>query len=53
MKSPQGVAFRRWATARLKDYLVKGYALNQKRLQQNAVELERALALIQKSSKIR
>ncbi|TGY49210.1 Fic/DOC family protein [Rodentibacter caecimuris] len=50
VKSPQGVAFRRWATARLKDYLVKGYALNQKRLQQNAVELEQALALIQKTA---
>ncbi|AOF53114.1 Putative DNA-binding protein in cluster with Type I restriction-modification system [Pasteurellaceae bacterium NI1060] len=46
IKSPQGVTFRRWATARLKDYLVKGYALNQKRLQQNAVELEQALTLI-------
>lgn len=51
VKSPQGVAFRRWATARLKDYLVKGYALNQKRLQQNAVELEQALALIQKTAR--
>ena len=26
IKSPQGVTFRRWATARLKDYLLKGYA---------------------------
>lgn len=51
IKSPQGVAFRRWATARLKDYLVKGYALNQQRLQQNAVELEQALALIQKTAR--
>lgn len=51
VKSPQGVAFRRWATARLKDYLVKGYALNQQRLQQNAVELEQALALIQKTAR--
>lgn len=50
VKSSQGIAFRRWATARLKDYLVKGYALNQKRLQQNAVELEQALALIQKTA---
>ncbi|PJG82864.1 RhuM family protein [Caviibacterium pharyngocola] len=50
VKSPQGVAFRRWATARLKDYLVKGYALNQKRLQQNAAELEQALLLIQKTA---
>ncbi|OOF70871.1 RhuM family protein [Rodentibacter caecimuris] len=51
VKSPQGVAFRRWATARLKDYLLKGYALNQQRLQQNAVELEQALALIQKTAR--
>ncbi|MFZ4559729.1 MAG: virulence RhuM family protein, partial [Saprospiraceae bacterium] len=34
VKSAQGVKFRQWATARLKDYLVQGYALNQKRLQQ-------------------
>ena len=36
IKSAQGVAFRRWATGRLKDYLLKGYAINHKRLQQNA-----------------
>ncbi|WP_298644297.1 RhuM family protein [uncultured Cardiobacterium sp.] len=50
IKSPQGVAFRRWATARLKDYLLKGYALNQQRLRQNAAELEQALRLIQKTA---
>ncbi len=50
IKSQQGVAFRRWATGRLKDYLLKGYALNQKRLQQNADELHQALALIQKTA---
>ena len=50
IKSPQGVAFRRWATARLKNYLLKGYALNQQRLQQNAAELEQALRLIQKTA---
>ncbi|TCP97778.1 Fic/DOC family protein [Cricetibacter osteomyelitidis] len=50
VKSQQGVAFRRWATARLKEFLIKGYSLNQKRLQQNAVELEQALALIQKTA---
>ena len=47
IKSAQGIAFRRWATARLKDYLLKGYALNQQRLQQNADELAHALQLIQ------
>ena len=36
IKSQQGVVtFRRWATVRLKEYLPKGYALNQQRLQQN------------------
>ncbi|MBF1230919.1 MAG: virulence RhuM family protein, partial [Haemophilus parainfluenzae] len=48
VKSKQGISFRRWATARLKEYLTQGYTINQKRLQQNAHELEQALALIQK-----
>ena len=29
MKSRQGVQFRRWATSILKQYLIKGYAINQ------------------------
>jgi prophage maintenance system killer protein len=32
IKSKQGTQFRQWATQRLKDYLVKGYVLNEKRL---------------------
>ncbi len=32
VKSKQGIQFRHWASQRLKDYLVKGYAINQKRL---------------------
>jgi prophage maintenance system killer protein len=32
VKSKQGVAFRRWANNILKQYLIKGYAINQKRL---------------------
>ena len=51
VKSTSATQFRIWATARLKDYLVKGYALNQKRLQHNAEELEQALLLIQKTAK--
>lgn len=50
IKSQQGVAFRRWATARLKDYLLKGYAVNEKRLAQNAHELTQAPRLIQKTA---
>ncbi|WP_439256889.1 RhuM family protein [Lonepinella sp. BR2271] len=50
VNSKAGTQFRIWATQRLKDYLVKGYAINQKRLQQNANELEQAIALIQKTA---
>lgn len=50
IKSKPATQFRIWATARLKDYLVKGYAINQQRLQQNAHELEQALTLIQKTA---
>lgn len=50
IKSPQGVAFRRWATTRLKEYLLHGYTLNRQRLQHNAAELEQALALIRKTA---
>jgi death-on-curing family protein len=34
VKSKQGTQFRQWATSRLKDYLIQGYAINQKRLDQ-------------------
>lgn len=32
VKSKQGVQFRQWATQRLKDFLIKGAAISQKRL---------------------
>jgi len=32
VKSQRGVEFRRWATSVLRDYMLKGYALNQQRL---------------------
>ncbi len=51
VKSPQGTQFRIWATNRLKDYLIQGYALNQQRFEQNANELEQALKLIQKTAR--
>ncbi len=40
VKSQRGTQFRQWATARLKDYLVQGYAINEKRLQQKQQEVE-------------
>lgn len=32
VKSQEGILFRKWATNILKDYMLKGYAINQKRL---------------------
>ena len=33
VKSKRGIAFRKWANRVLKDYVLKGYALNEKRLE--------------------
>ncbi len=40
VNSKRGTQFRKWATARLKDYLVKGFAVNKKRLAQKQQEVE-------------
>ncbi len=32
VKSKRGIAFRKWANAILKDYLIKGYAINEQKL---------------------
>ena len=40
VKSQRGTQFRQWATQRLRDYLVKGYAINEKRLAQKQQEVE-------------
>lgn len=45
VKSQQGVRFRQWATKTLKQHLVSGYTLNDKRLSENASELQKALEL--------
>jgi len=39
VKSQRGTQFRQWATKRLKDYLVQGYAINEKRLEQKQQEV--------------
>ena len=51
VNSRKGTQFRIWATQRLHEYLTKGYTLNQQRFEQNARELEAALALIKKAAK--
>lgn len=40
VNSKRGTQFRQWATTRLKDYLVKGYVINEKRLLQKQQEVE-------------
>jgi len=40
VKSLRGTQFRQWATQRLKDYLVQGYTINEKRLAQKQQEVE-------------
>jgi hypothetical protein len=50
VNSKKGTRFRMWATQRLKEYLVKGYSINQHRFEQNAVELQHAISLIQKAA---
>jgi len=50
VKSKQGTQFRQWATQRLKDYLVKGYAINEQRLkasQQQLTDLKKSMKLLE------
>ncbi len=42
VKSKNGIIFRKWANSILKDYMIKGYAVNEKRLQY----LEKTIKLI-------
>ena len=48
VKSQQGIAFRKWSTKVLKDYMLKGYAINQKRLEY----LEKTVQLIDIANRI-
>lgn len=50
VKSKRGTQFRIWATGRLRDYLLKGYALNKQRFEKNAKKLKQALSLIKKTA---
>ncbi len=48
VKSKNGILFRKWANKILKDYLVKGYAVNQRRLEY----LEKTIKLINIANRI-
>ena len=48
VKSQNGIIFRKWANKVLKDYMIKGYAVNQKRLEY----LEKTIKLIDIANRI-
>jgi len=50
VNSRRGIQFRQWATKRLKEYLIKGYAINENRLkekQQQFTELKRTIKILE------
>ncbi|MDQ6991845.1 MAG: virulence protein RhuM/Fic/DOC family protein [Mariprofundus sp.] len=52
VKSVQGTRFRQWASRILKEYLTRGYALNEKRLQeksQKLIDLRATVTLLEKT----
>jgi hypothetical protein len=57
VKSPQGTAFRKWATDRLSEYIIKGFVIDSERLKNPDLpfdyfeELERTIADIRSSEK--
>ncbi len=40
VNTKRGIQFRQWATQRLKDFLVQGYAINEKRLAEKQMQVE-------------
>ncbi len=46
VKSKRGVQFRRWANKVLKEYLIKGYAINNKLAQQKYEELSQLVSIL-------
>ena len=48
VNSKQGIQFRKWANQIIKDYMLKGYAVNQKRLE----DLEKSIKLIDIAGRI-
>jgi len=49
VSSKRATQFRQWATSVLKQHLVQGYTLNQKRLAERGVEFEQAVALLSRT----
>ena len=57
VNSKRGTQFRIWATKHLRDYLLKGYLINEKRLKENEdlklKELQQAVGLMQHALEVR
>ncbi len=51
VNSKKATKFRQWATKVLKDYILKGYALNQKKLKENLEKFKKEIELLQKAVK--
>ena len=52
VKSQRGTQFRIWATSQLKDHLIKGYTVNERRLAEKGLsEMEQAVALLSRTLK--
>jgi prophage maintenance system killer protein len=50
VNSVNATKFRQWATRTLKQHLLKGYTLNNQRLSENSLELEKALKLVRRAA---
>lgn len=49
VSSKRATQFRQWATQVLKNYLVQGYTLNQRRLLERGIEFEQAVSLLSRT----
>ncbi len=49
VSSKRATQFRQWATSVLKDHLVQGYTVNQRRLIERGVEFEQAVSLLSRT----
>ncbi|WP_290652786.1 RhuM family protein [Idiomarina sp.] len=49
VKSQRGVQFRQWANSILKQHIIEGYTVNQRRLQERGVEFAQAIALLSRT----
>ncbi|WP_425391627.1 RhuM family protein [Ekhidna sp.] len=52
INTKKGTLFRIWASQKLKDYLVKGYALNEKRLSEKQEQLDELKKIVQLQGKV-